>query len=37
MAQLNDFRPPLVAILRGLEPERAVEVGQVDHEQLLSS
>lgn len=29
MAQLNDFRPPLVAILRGLEPERAVEVGRV--------
>lgn len=29
MAQLQDFRPPLVAILRGLEPQRATEVGQV--------
>jgi 2-dehydro-3-deoxyphosphogalactonate aldolase len=29
MAQLNDFRPPLVAILRGLEPQRAGAVGRV--------
>ena len=29
MPQLQDFRPPLVAILRGLEPQRAVEVGKV--------
>lgn len=26
---LKDFRPPLVAILRGLEPDRAAEVGMV--------
>jgi 2-dehydro-3-deoxyphosphogalactonate aldolase len=29
MPQLQDFRPPLVAILRGLEPDRAAEVGRV--------
>jgi 2-dehydro-3-deoxyphosphogalactonate aldolase len=29
MPQLQDFRPPLVAILRGLEPQRAAAVGQV--------
>ena len=27
MLRLQDFRPPLVAILRGLEPQRAAEVG----------
>jgi 2-dehydro-3-deoxyphosphogalactonate aldolase len=29
MAHLQEFRPPLVAILRGLEPQRAAEVGKV--------
>ena len=29
MPQLQDFRPPLVAILRGLEAQRAAEVGRV--------
>ncbi len=29
MPQLRDFRPPLVAILRGLEAQRAAEVGRV--------
>lgn len=28
MPALQDFRPPLVAILRGLEPQRATEVGR---------
>lgn len=29
MTPLKDFQPPLVAILRGLEPAQAAEVGQV--------
>lgn len=29
MPRLQDFRPPLVAILRGLEPQRAAEVGSL--------
>jgi 2-dehydro-3-deoxyphosphogalactonate aldolase len=29
MTRLDHFKPPLVAILRGLEPQRAVEVGAV--------
>ena len=29
MPPLQDFHPPLVAILRGLEPQRAAEVGAV--------
>jgi 2-dehydro-3-deoxyphosphogalactonate aldolase len=29
MQTLNHFRPPLVAILRGLEPQQAVAVGKV--------
>ena len=29
MPRLQDFRPPLVAILRGLEPQRANEVGKL--------
>ena len=29
MPRLQDFQPPLVAILRGLEPERAADVGRV--------
>lgn len=29
MLQLQDFRPPLVAILRGLEAQRAAEVGRL--------
>ena len=29
MPRLQDFKPPLVAILRGLEPQRAADVGRV--------
>ncbi len=29
MPRLQDFKPPLVAILRGLEPQRAADIGRV--------